>query len=565
MPTAHIPRRLLVGAGRPRPTARSITTLTALGALLASALTIAAAAPTEAGATTAAANTSNTETCHRPAAAPVRAVRVAGTTNDWDVTSFDGTVIRAHWFPLPQAGASHPAPTLLMGPGWGESGDTDPTAPALFGGLSIDQMHQAGYNVMTWDPRGFGQSGGAVEVDSTAYEARDVSELLDFIATQPGVQLDGPGDPRVGMLGGSYGGGIQFATAAIDCRIDAIVPTIAWNSLVTSLYKSGIVKAGWAGLLHAGSASDDVDPVVNSSYEQSLATGTLSAADEAWYAQRGSHVSQDHVPTLIIQGTVDNLFTLDEGIANYENLRRRGVPTAMIWFCGGHGVCLTNPGNPSTLTDATLAWLDRYVKDRPDVNTGPGFRFVDQHGTLFSAPQYPVPLGTPVKAEGSGTLDLTDSGGSGPVHLTPTEDKADVLGSVAGGITPAHAANAVNVSVSDGAAQAELVGPPQLTLTYRGTVPAGDRPTRVFAQLVDDSTGLVVGNQIMPIAVTLDGHTHTTTVPLESIAFSLASHQHLTLQLVATTVAYAQPRLGGTVDFTHITVSLPVATHLTRH
>ena len=50
------------------------------------------------------------------------------------------------------------------------------------------------------------------------------------------------------------------------------------------------------------------------------------------------------IPTLIVQGTVDNLFTLDEGIQNYRILRDHGVPTAMMWFCGGHGVCLTDPG-----------------------------------------------------------------------------------------------------------------------------------------------------------------------------------------------------------------------------
>ena len=24
---------------------------------------------------------------------------------------------------------------------------------------------------------------------------------------------------------------------------------------------------------------------------------------------------------------------------------KAGVPTAMLWYCGGHGVCLTNPGD----------------------------------------------------------------------------------------------------------------------------------------------------------------------------------------------------------------------------
>ena len=53
---------------------------------------------------------------------------------------------------------------------------------------------------------------------------------------------------------------------------------------------------------------------------------------------------------------------------------------------------------------------------------------------------------------------------------------------------------------------------PKLTLTYSGTTPPGDRPTRVFAQLVDDAQDVVVGNQITPIAVQLDGSSHTIAV-----------------------------------------------------
>ncbi len=47
------------------------------------------------------------------------------------------------------------------------------------------------------------------------------------------------------MVGASYGGGIQLVTAAIDHRVDAIVPTIAWNNLNTSLYKNEAPKTSW--------------------------------------------------------------------------------------------------------------------------------------------------------------------------------------------------------------------------------------------------------------------------------------------------------------------------------
>ncbi len=496
------------------------------------------------------------------AGGPTEATRVNGTAHDWTLTSFDGTLIRMHWFPAPTATAAHPAPTVLMGPGWGEAGDTNTTAVALFGSVNIGSLQRAGYNVLTWDPRGFGQSTGTVEIDSADHEGRDVEKMLDWISTRPGVLLDGPRDPRVGMAGGSYGGGIQLITAAIDCRVDAIVPMIAWHSLTTSLMKADTPKNGWSGLLYAATAGRSIDPHITHAYQSSTTTGIIDQADRTFFAARGpgSLVAKIDIPTLIVQGTVDGLFTLDEGIANYEILRGRNVPTAMLWFCGGHGVCLTNPGDQTRVGKATLAWFDRYLKRNANVTTGARFDFVDQNGTRYTAGDYPVPLRAPISATGSGTLHDIAGGGSGPAH--PAAGNTDPLAGIAGSITPAKATNAVDVRVAF-AAPAVVVGAPKLTLSYSGTTRPGPRPTRVFAQLVDDATGTVLGNQVTPIEVTLDGKPHTTSVSLEVVAFTGHAGAHLTLQLVATTVAYAPPKLGGGITFDQIDLSLPVAATLT--
>jgi ABC-2 type transport system ATP-binding protein len=206
-----------------------------------------------------------------------------------------------------------------------------------------------------------------------------------------------------------------------------------------------------------------------------------------------------------------------------------------------------------------MAWLQRYVKKDASVTTGARFDMVDQKGTRYTADDYPVAAGTPVTATGTGTLRYVAGGGSGPAH--PAADNKDPLAGVAAAITPAKATNAVNVEI-DFATAAVLVGAPQLNLSYTGTTPPGARPTRVFAQLVDDATGVVLGNQVTPIGVTLDGKPHHTALPLEDIAFTARAGAHVTLQLVATTTAYAEPRLGGSVTFDTIDVSLPVAAGL---
>ncbi len=502
-------------------------------------------------------------TCHPRVVTP-HATPVSGIPTDWNITSFDGTIIRAHWFPLsayvPSAG-SGPHPTVLMGPGWSESGETDTTSQGILGEVPIRDLLDAGFNVLTWDPRGFGKSGGKAEVDSPHYEARDVSTLISWVAAQPGVELDAPGDPRMGMVGVSYGGGIQLVTAATDCRVDAIVPTIAWNSFGTSLDKSRTVKTGWAGILDDLSSSDHVDPEVTAAYASGSATGTITPSEAAWFIARGPAqlIHRIKAPTLFVQGTVDTLFTLQEAVDNYEVLRSGGVKTSMLWFCGGHGVCLTNPGNTAAPEQATLAWLKRYVQRDTSASTGPGFEFVDQNGTTYTAPSYPLPERLPFTALGAGTLDLVSTGGSGPVTSYPG---GEGLGVLVAPITPAPATNAVDVPVTF-PSSGVIVGAPRLVLAYKGTVPAHDRPTRVFAQLVDTSTGLVLGNQVTPIDVTLDGHSHTLSMPLEIVAYTATPASHVELQLVATTVAYAQPQLGGSVTFSTVHVALPVAAHLT--
>ncbi|HEX6856345.1 MAG TPA: alpha/beta fold hydrolase [Streptosporangiaceae bacterium] len=121
-----------------------------------------------------------------------------------------------------------------------------------------EELARAGYAVLTWSARGFGTSTGQVALDSPDYEVKDTEQLISWLAKQPRVRLDGPGDPRVGIAGASYGGGIALLTAAYDRRVDAIVPQITWNNLATALFPNaaegttpgdGVFKRQWAGLL----------------------------------------------------------------------------------------------------------------------------------------------------------------------------------------------------------------------------------------------------------------------------------------------------------------------------
>jgi ABC-2 type transport system ATP-binding protein len=476
------------------------------------------------------------------------------------VTSFDGTRIHVNFFAAAGLRTGQRAATVMMGPGWGSPGDKNPNdSTSVAAGIpGVGTLRRAGFNVLTWDPRGFGASTGIVHVDNPHFEGRDVSALITWLAHQPQAVLDNRNDPRVGMAGGSYGGGIQLVAAARDHRIDAIVPDIAWHSLVSSLDKHNTGKTGWAGLLYlAGSITGHLDPVIGESYQAQLHGQPLTPAERAFYLASGpgSLVSKIRAPTLLIQGTVDTLFTLQEAVENYALLRRAKTPVQMLWFCGGHGICLTKPGNTGLINRDTIGWLDHYLKGDTATPTGPGFEWVDQNGAEHTAADYPLASAGTLQASGAGTLRLSPTGGAGPVMAPPG---AGALGGAAAGITPARATAAVNLTVRAPRSRAFVVGAPRVSITYSGLSTNGQRATSVYGQVVDDATGEVLGNQITPIPIRLDGATRTVSEPLEILAATDRPGEHFTLQLTASTVAYQAQRAVGAVQFSKVKVSLPL-------
>jgi ABC-2 type transport system ATP-binding protein len=484
----------------------------------------------------------------------------AASARDAHVRSFDGTEILVHFFPAAGLKPHHRVPTVLMGPGWGQLGSTDQNSKTSTAGgvIGIGVLRHHGYNVLTWDPRGFGGSGGTVEVDSPKFEGRDVSAMISYVARRPEALLDKPGDPRIGMVGGSYGGGIQLVSAAIDHRIDAIVPDIAWHSLATSLARNQTAKSGWGVPLYlaAASAHARLDPEIVTSANLEMMSFVEPQSVLNFYAARGPGNLVDKIiaPTLLIQGTVDTLFTLNEAVENYSALRANHVPVKMLWFCGGHGVCLTNPGDTGRIQRDTLSWLGRYLKRQPQVRTGPGFEWLDQNGHSYSAPSYPLAPAGSLLGHGGGTLSLIGTGGSGPAPLPPSS--TGILGSLGGNFAAAEATNAVNVPIAAPARKSLIMGAPRLSFSYEGTAPRAN--ARVLAQILDKQTGKVLGNQITPIVADLNGVRHSTSLPLEIVTATALHSSRFALQLVAQSKLYDTHAQGGSITFSNVKVSLPI-------
>ncbi|SOE08062.1 CocE/NonD family hydrolase [Streptomyces sp. Ag109_G2-15] len=314
---------------------------------------------------------------------------------------------------------SHPAPAVLATNGFGGSksdGSTDAIGKAFA---------RRGYVSLVYSGLGFGRSGCLISLDDPGIDGTAASRLVDFLggerAADDGtradfVTLDSAGDPRVGMVGGSYGGAIQLATAAVDHRVDALVPLITWNDLAYSLDPNntaggvpGAFKWQWTnGFYLIGESRPLTVPNLDPSRINSLACRhfvteaceTIRTLNSGSYPARAtaellaylrsvspvSYLNRVEAPTLLVQGQADSLFNLNEATATYQTLKAQGVPTRMIWQSWGHSGGMTDPaageldltqGNleSSYVGRRILAWFDRYLHRRTDADTGPAFAY----------------------------------------------------------------------------------------------------------------------------------------------------------------------------------------------
>ncbi|MEU4566468.1 alpha/beta fold hydrolase [Micromonospora sp. NPDC023956] len=323
-------------------------------------------------------------------------------------------------FYLPEgASAGNRVPAVLLAHGFG---GTKETVRA-----DAEEIAGRGYAVLTWTARGFGRSGGQIHLNSPDHEVRDAQRLLDWLAARPQVRTDAAGDPRVGVVGGSYGGGLALLLAAQDQRVDAIVPMITWNDLPRAFLPEstgrpatdGVFKKGWAGIFFGGAGAAPAgltgppggdeeengdgareggqpdepvgtapggpagatsppaagDPACNrfaadvcAAYLRIAATGRgdQAAVDLLRRSSPATVLDRIESPTLLVQGTADSLFPIAEADANARGIAAAGTPVRVAWFTGGHD----GGDGPDTDSDRvkflTVQWLDHYVAGTGD-------------------------------------------------------------------------------------------------------------------------------------------------------------------------------------------------------
>ena len=497
----------------------------------------------------------------------------------------DGHHIAATVFRPTGADADDPVPMVLHSHGWAGSRETTASG-------AVAPYLAAGYGVLSFDQRGFGEStDDKANIMDPAKEGRDVVAVLDHVASLDWVARDSNAakdedDPVVFAVGGSYGGGYQFAGALLEqatrdggTRFDALAPEITWHDLNDSLGPQGVPRTLWDTLLVLAGANALPSEVIVG-YAVGVVTGTMPDGTDippdvaeqvatlveplgidaatvaqvlngpdivdfladngpSWWTDQGVRLD---IPVLVRQGTTDNLFNLNQGLRNFdlvltEQARR---DSTFVGFNGGHALPQLLPlgtqgsGDPCTALAAA---------DFPAL-TVELFASVDPTGKR--RPSRPDPLRRFNIATPDGACLQGDD-----IASTPAQADLRVPPTLTTGVgLPVH------VPIAKG--PLDVAGIPQL----RATISSLGVENRVFAGLAVGTTPLdarVVQNNLLPVRHAGVARRVPIEAELPGVGVRVAEGEtlYLTLTPISDMFLLTGSRVPGAMTFHDIVVDLP--------
>jgi ABC-2 type transport system ATP-binding protein len=228
-------------------------------------------------------------------------------------------------------------------------------------------------------------------------EVADTKALISYLARNKNVIQDKNGDPRVGIMGSSYGGANSLMTASADPRIDAVIADITWSDLQNDLFPQsaqgvstpGPFKKVWAGTFfsavslqsaYLGECGTFTQEWCDA-YTQAAINGAPNAAQEKLLASVSpkNYVRNIKAPTLLSQGQADSLFPLNESFNTASIIKKSHpeLPLALIWHAGGHD---GGSDQSEFLRSQYLNWFKQHLlNEKLDF---PAFQFTKTNGTI---------------------------------------------------------------------------------------------------------------------------------------------------------------------------------------
>jgi len=230
----------------------------------------------------------------------------------------EGTRLAGDLYFPPDFGPGQERPAIVLCHGWGGT-------KAHLAATSLPQrLAAAGYVVLAFDYRGWGESDGKVvvldplpkertevtlrvqvirEVVDPFDEAWDICHAIDFIEGEPGVD---PG--RIGLWGSSYGGGLVVWMAAHDDRVKCVVSQVApQDSRSLGLTRAGDSPREEMHRLAVQQARGEAEPIPQSVEGAPGLTGTPHAAKMYYFAPI-EFAEQIAVPVLLVDAEHEELF-----------------------------------------------------------------------------------------------------------------------------------------------------------------------------------------------------------------------------------------------------------------
>ncbi|WP_078490738.1 alpha/beta fold hydrolase [Streptomyces scopuliridis] len=464
------------------------------------------------------------------------------------VLSMDGARIDTSYF---TAGSGR-RPAVLVGHGFGGSKDDVRT--------QAEKLARDGYAVLTWSARGFGKSTGEIGLNDPDHEVKDVSRMIDWLAARPEVRLDAKGDPRVGVTGASYGGGISLLAAGYDKRVDAIAPLITYWNLADALFPDGVFKKLWAGIFFStGGGCQTFQKELCDMYQRVAVSGTPDAAARKLLEERSPSAVGDRidVPALIVQGQTDSLFPLGHADAMAKAISANGAPVDVDWMAGGHDGGDQESGR---VQSRITSWFDRYLKDDKGADTGPAFRVSRTGGVDSTDGQALLRGASSDRYPGleSGTISVPLNGGTQTFANPPggSPPAISAVPGVGGGLSQLSTLG-VGLSLDFPGQHARFDSAPldrSLRITgsptIRATVTSDSGDAVLFAKVYDvgpDGRQQVLPSQLVaPVRVEDARKGRTVELTLPAVDHQVVPGHRLRVVLSATDLGYASPAAPAT-------------------
>lgn len=332
---------------------------------------------------------------------------------DTTISSFDDTPIALSLYKPPSAG---PHPALF----WLQGGVRTRAGADEFARF----WAKRGYVVLTFDPRGIGESGGTNQFVGQP-ELEDIAALVDFLAEKSFVETDETGDPRVGMEGSSAGSWRSLRAASHDDRIDAVTGFIAPYDGSTTIARNTVLSWPWAYFFYVQARLPHVtvpDQILEWTAE-AIETKEPPTEFIDYIRDRSPKggLSRISAPTMIVNGWHDRIFPAKDSFKIYDDLTAAAERQLVLWD-PGHDF----EGSPITSTQWGFRrrirehWFAKHLKDEaPPENSplkaGPIHFYHAQSDSFESYETLP---------DGETTFSLQDSTERGATKLTTRGDGA---------------------------------------------------------------------------------------------------------------------------------------------